>query len=302
MQIGNKLFPYPVLNRTKNLSAYKTSEFSFDYEEEQDDENYILHNVCYTLTNDELNELIESGRAEARLLVECSETIFRENYPLTAEPTDIKIPYGSLRGRVVISCFVFAKETIEHFSSDDFLEDYYGYSFDIEPYSIMAVDDGFTTVIDYDETTDDKVSSIFLVISNEDTEVVKYRSQGTKIIIDVPSDAFISYDTLKMNEYTRNIYFGLLAIPALQHMLQRVQMDMMVNNTTLHDETIEYTWIESVRAAYKKKFEEELDDQIFLSEDTESLAQKLMNYGSSKALGDVFDIVTRQEMGVLTDE
>ena len=43
MQIGNKLFPYPILNRTKNLSAYKTSNFYFEYDETDDEADFVLH-------------------------------------------------------------------------------------------------------------------------------------------------------------------------------------------------------------------------------------------------------------------
>ena len=302
MQIGNKLFPYPILNRTKNLSAYKTSDFYFDYEETDDETDFVLHNAHYVLKNDELRDLVTNGKAEVKLLVECSPTVFRENYTITEEPSDIRIPFGSLKDRVVISCFMYAKENITCFSSSDFLEDYAGYQFDIDKYSILAVDDGYTTRIEYDDTIDDKVSSIFLIISNEDTDVIKYRNQGTKIIIDVPSDAFTAYDTLKTNEYTRNIFFGLLAIPALPFMLQQVQMDMKINDSTLDDETVDYVWIESVRNAYKRINDNDLDDSTFLKADVEVLAQDLLNKSSSKALDDIFGIITEQQMEALIDE
>ena len=50
------------------------------------------------------------------------------------------------------------------YSDDDFLDDYEGNSFNIEKYDILGIDDGFSVRINYDETKDKKVSSIFLVI------------------------------------------------------------------------------------------------------------------------------------------
>ena len=126
--------------------------------------------------------------------------------------------------------------------------------------------------------------------------------RASKIIIDVPSDAFAAYDTIKNNEYTYNIFFSILAIPALQYFLQKIQLDMLVNSSTLDDETIDYPWIESVKKAYMKNNDAELDDKTFAGLDVEVLAQELLNNGTSKALDDVFGLVTAQPMEALVDD
>lgn len=48
------------------------------------------------------------------------------------------------------------KKDIENFYDEDFQEGYNEYSFKIDKNDIIAIDDGYTTIIDYDEEIDKK--------------------------------------------------------------------------------------------------------------------------------------------------
>ena len=50
--------------------------------------------------------------------------------------------------------------------SEDFDDDYDGFRFTIEKNDILAVDDGFTNKIEFDEDEDNKKSSIFLIVKD----------------------------------------------------------------------------------------------------------------------------------------
>ena len=60
MQIGNKIFPYPVLNNTPHLSGYnETSYFELKFDTTAtgglitEGNNFVLKNVHFQLHNDE---------------------------------------------------------------------------------------------------------------------------------------------------------------------------------------------------------------------------------------------------------
>ena len=163
MRIGKKLFPYPTLNNSKNITCFKNCDFSLEYDDCDDEENLILKNAHIKVNDEVINKLLDESKLKATVIVECSSTIFRKSYDISRIPNDIIIPINNLREQVVISSFIYATENI-NFISPNFLDDYDGYSFDIEKYDIIAIDDGFTTRIEYDEDKDKKVSSIFSIV------------------------------------------------------------------------------------------------------------------------------------------
>ena len=110
MRIRNNLFPYPVLNSKETISSFVNSIFKFDYEEYQDDNYYYLNNIKIDLSDKKILELIEQDKAETKVIVECSRTIYRSIFSVNLTGTTIKIPISELRGPVEISCFIYAKK------------------------------------------------------------------------------------------------------------------------------------------------------------------------------------------------
>lgn len=76
MRIGKRLFPYPTINNSKVASCFKNSNYSLEYDDENDNENLILKNAHIQIDNDELIKLIVDKKAEAVIIIECSSTIF----------------------------------------------------------------------------------------------------------------------------------------------------------------------------------------------------------------------------------
>ena len=163
MRKGKRLFPYPTINNSKVLTCYKNSVYSLEYDDLDDENNLLLKNVHIKIDNNQIVELISNGKAKVGLIVECSATIYRRIIEIGLEPKDISIPLSELRDKVEVSSFIYATED-QQYTNDDFLEDYSGYTFNIEKYEILAIDDGFTTKVEYDEKEDRKVSSIFSII------------------------------------------------------------------------------------------------------------------------------------------
>ena len=168
MQIGNRIFPYPVLNRDASLSDYlDTSAFRLEFDVGDDrtpiieNGEVIFKNLHYTLTDPTLSSLVEAGKLKGAFVVECSASVYRNRFDITASPCNLRISAHEINGNVVASCYLYATEDIPNFKSDGFVPEYSGYTFDIDKFDILAVDDGYKFKIDLDPTEDDKVASIF---------------------------------------------------------------------------------------------------------------------------------------------
>jgi len=289
MRIGKKLFPYPTLNNSKNMSCFKDCNFSLEYDDYDDNENLVLKNAHIVVDDDTISKLLDEGKLKSTVIVECSSTIYRRNFEVSKVERDITIPLNNLREQVVISCFVYANEDFI-FNSSNFLEDYDGYSFDIEKYDIIAIDDGFTTRVEYDEEKDKKVSSIFTVVVDENItdKVMKIEPTSRKIIIHLPEEQFGCYENMKNNDNYRELFFSIMTVPALIFCMQNIQDRLLYNEETLDNVRIDYKWFESIEIAYKNNFNENLTDDVFKKCDIPTLSQQLMNYASVTAVSDLF--------------
>lgn len=303
MQVGNKLFPYPTINNYKIINCFKESTYELEYEEQLIDDKLILKNAHINLNNTGLLNLIKEGKAEAVIIVECSSTIYRRSYIVDWEGKDIEILLSDLKDKVVISSFVYAKEEINAYNNEDFLDDYEGYQFNIEKYDILAIDDGKTTKIEYNEQADRKVSSIFSIIKDKERENMKVALNSRKIIIYLPEKQFDFYDNMKMNDNFQNIFFSMIAIPSLAQALNEILRKVQNQQIDFEDIDMNYSWFTSIKAAFEKKYESKLNEEKFLELEMLELAQSLLNNGTVNGIEDLFNIVLNRTLeGGFEDE
>ncbi len=288
MRIGKRLFPYPILNNDRLYSQFKESVFSLEYEELVTDELYSLENIRCNITSEYLIDLIKNGLAEIVVVVECASTMFRHHYILPLEKTTINIPISDLNGKLTVSAYIVATKDIEKYSCKDFLDDYEGYRFSIEKNDILAVDDGFTNKIDFDENEDTKKSSVFVVIKDKTIkdETMHIDFDTSKVIIYLPEEQWNRYEKTKRIGKFQNLYFSILAIPALVYAIQELEK----KDATLDQLRMDYSWFNAFLLSYKNINNHELTDEEFLTMNAYLEVQKLMNTPVTKALDDIFDL------------
>ncbi|MBB1548725.1 MAG: hypothetical protein HG450_001780 [Clostridiales bacterium] len=296
MQIGNKLFPYPTLNNDGLRSCFKETTYSFECVDSNDGKNYLLENAHIEINNDNIKKMIENEMLGVGLIVECSATVYRKMFEIGLEPKNISIPIGELRDKVVISCYVYAKKDIDSYFDNDFLEEYNGYTFKIEKNDIIAIDDGFTAIIDYDEDVDKKVSSIFQIIRDRSTDAMGIEMKTKKIIITLPDNEFNNYNSLRATDNYQNIIFAMMAIPALEYCLKELQDRVNFDEVDIDSIEMDYQWFISVKNAYKKMFDKELTDEEFKQIEVTKVSQKLLNDGNINAIRDLFEIATKKNL------
>lgn len=291
MQLGNRVFPYPVLNKNDGLSDYKeSSTFMVSFETDENGSPYvkdgkvIFKNLHYTITDDSLKKLIEEGKLKGAFIVECSASVYRSKFDISQTPYDLPVSVHDLNGNVVASCYVYATEDIAEFKSDGFIEEYKDYTFDIDKFDILAADDGYKFRIDLDPTEDDKVASIFTVVPIESNEsIMKYENGDRSITIQLPRQYFNSYDSIKRKKEYNNIAFAMLAIPVLSNCINEIQTYEWDDIESICDS---HRWFNAVRISYKRKKGTELILEDLNEMNSLELAQLVLNSASCNGVKD----------------
>ena len=291
MQLGNRVFPYPVLNKNDNLSDYKeSSTFMVSFDTNEDGSPYVVDgkvifkNLHYTITDDSLKELIEEEKLKGAFIVECSASVYRNKFDISQTPYDLPVSVHELNGNVVTSCYIYATEDITGFKSDGFIDDYKNYTFDIDKFDILAADDGYKFKIDLDPTEDEKVSSIFTVIPLETNEsIMKYENGDRNITIELPREYFNSYDIIKRKKEYNNIAFSMIAIPVLSNCISEINTYEWEDIDSICDE---HKWFNAVRISYKRKKGTELILENFYEMNSLELAQLVLNNASCNGVKD----------------
>ena len=135
MHIGNRIFPYPVLNRNEALSDYaESSTFKLEFDVDENgapivqNGEVLFKNLHYTITDPSLIELLDSGKLKGAFIVECSASVYRSRFDISATPYDLRVSAHEINGNVVASCYLYAAEDIADFKSTGFIPEYAGYS------------------------------------------------------------------------------------------------------------------------------------------------------------------------------
>lgn len=287
---NNRLFPYPVLNADNLYSGYKDAHFELLYDEEITEQEYVLQNICCDLKSNYLRSLIDSGKAKMLCVVECPVTMFRESYNLSVKPQIISIPLFNLSGKTSISAYIVASQDIEDCYTDEFADDYAGYSFFIEKNDILAFDTGFVSKVEY-EVSDDKISSIFQIIkdTNIKDSTMVYTYYQDNIVIKIPEKEWDIYDGTKNNEYLKSLYFSIMGVPALAESI----LELLREGSSVEVLTTEYSWFNSFANKYKEINETELTDDVLSDMDINVECQKMLGAPNVAAINDIFDLFVK---------
>lgn len=294
MRIGNRIFPYPVLNRNEELSDYVlSSRFNVQFEVTKNSTpiiqngEVIFKNLHFNLTDNSLASLLELGKVKGAFILECSASVYRSKFDITSVPQDLHISVNELNGNVVASCYLYAAEDISDFRSEGFISDYANYSFDIDKFDILAVDDGFKFKIEMDPAQDDKVASIFTVVKQERNDaLMSYANKDKNIVIYLPAAYYDYYNSIKMKKEYNNIAFAMLAIPVLTRCLEEC-----AERDSIQEILDDYSWFNAVLISYKRMFGKELIYDDYENFNKLELAQMVLNSASCNGLKDFGDML-----------
>jgi len=289
MKLGKRLFPYPLLNNNPELSTY-TSDSSYKFVVDLENglpeiinRNIRLKNVRFELEEEQLLNLYKEDKLSSILVVECSQSLYRDNFIIHEDGKDIDLPLNKINGNLVISSFLVAKQRIENFHSESFQYPYKKFSYTFDPNDIVAADDGFSLHVDINELEPSELPSIFQVVKKEDAKNVAFDSTGAKINILLPDESYNNFNFIKQNPKLLSVGLGLLAVPALAFSLNLLKINLK-SDDELCDE---YAWFRAVCESYFKTYKKELTKDDLLDDDCFVIAQEILGSSLTTSLNDI---------------
>lgn len=304
MQIKNRIFPYPILNREAAFSNFVGKTFSLNYEFEENDNAYVLKNARFETDCDTIKKLILDAKVKICCVIECSYTIFRKSFDLSFGPQDIVLKKKDFSDKVDVSMFAYASSDFVY-QPDEVDDDYKGISFEIEKFQILAADDGFNFKVKHEIAEDSLVKSMFTVIrdsnkeKDDDMYYVDYHQN--KITITLADNAYSRYELIKSVPDYKEVFFNLLLIPTL---IEGLNMCYAESKTTvdLEDVCDVYPWFKSILLGYSKLTGKELTKDELDDITPISLSQMLLRKPLGKSLSCLKKIMDDKASGKGDDE
>src|SRR5262245_38058490 len=129
MKFGDVTFPYPVLGVGDAVKGkFGLNPFP---EITSTVESYSITVNCQH-DNGDLSALVEAGKAEFLCEATCSNTLYRQIFTSNRNELQFEIQKKQLKGRVLFSCVLVAKEAISDYKNSESHPDYDGFRFEIE--------------------------------------------------------------------------------------------------------------------------------------------------------------------------
>lgn len=294
MQVKNKLYPYPVLNDNLINSTFFNKCFQLCFDSEKTKEELKLNNIHFETNSKYIMDLYDAGLIGVVCIVECSYTVFRKCYPLTNSlGRAIVLKSDDFNGKVEISMFAYAKKDFS-ISSDEFLDDYKGITFQIDKYDVLAVNDGVTVKFDHLDTDDNVVRSIFNIVVDENlkpSDAYYAFYEGKKIIIYLPREQYENYSIVFNSTNFKEVFFNMLLVPVLAEIFSTIKRSLSDEDYDLDDVCGDYAWFYSVKNGYKKTFSTELTKESFLDIPSVTLAQELLGKPFGPSLVNIIEVI-----------
>ncbi len=289
MELKYKIFPYPVL--ADYLDDYVNVKFSV---------NVTLNHIGskikidskYELDDQQLNELIDQGKAEVINHYECPATAFRTVQVLTRGNNEYSISDAMINGKLQVCSFIIAKTEIANYSNVNFHSDYRGLKFTFDPGNIIAV--GGETDFDVIKSRDELVNteSIFSIVKNMDESseefIVEFDGKD-KIIVTVPFEVYSLYKNLSLKYRNRELLNSMVIVSTLTYILEEIgKVDM----ETRYEEFSDLRWYKSLKKILLESYGVDIESQQFSDLNKLEYAQKLLNsplINAFKTLEDTYD-------------
>lgn len=276
MDIRYKLYPYPML--AADMDDYIDSSFAFSVAPPEKELWEIKFSFALDLKNDELFSMIQSGKAEYLIHIECPQTCYRHAIK-TSDTTYIHcIPERELNGRVSICAFIVAKEDIPAYHNRAFNPDYEGMTFSIERGSILAIGGQAVLTITKDTEELAKIPSIFTICKRAaDTEQgMEIDLDTDKIAITLSSDSFGRYKNLASELKYQPAFHSMLIMPALIYVFETLRR-------TGTDPYENLRWFMALRKTLEKS-NIPLNAETLENMPSYTLAQKILDMPIDRAL------------------
>ena len=125
------------------------------------------------------------------------------------------------------------------------------------------------------------------MVKKEDAKNVAFDSNGAKINILLPDEAYKNFNFIKQNPNLISVGLGLLAVPALACSLNSLKLSLKSDDSSIDELFDEYDWFRSVCDSYLNTYKRELTKDDLLEGDCFIIAQEILGSSLIESLNDI---------------
>lgn len=189
MKFNDISFPHPVLG----IGDAINSDIELNNTEIKSSDDVYEITLKLKQDNYEIEQLLETKKAEYLCEVTCSNTLYRIVVRSGSNKMEFSIPKKAVKGRVEFLCLIVSKEEIKEYSNVQSHSDYTGYSFDLDEGDVLAYFGEFSFNADIKYEKLKAVSSFMEIVENTDLTYTNIDLKKQKIQIELPSESYKLY-------------------------------------------------------------------------------------------------------------
>lgn len=159
MKLSTQAFPYPVLTSDDGAAAdYQDCAFQSTllFEPEVQENGDFKITFSFQVSNEEISELIESGKASFAIDLSCPDTLKREIHFLKDEG-ELILNAFELYGKVDFTPIIVIRKSVKNFTSVDLNPEFAGAVFDLKVGDVIAFDDTLTKYFEFNNQSFDSL-------------------------------------------------------------------------------------------------------------------------------------------------
>ncbi len=272
-------YPYPVLRGEK--TDYKNSIFVAQLSKKDLKDGYMIKAI-YSVSNPEIQGLIDDGKAAFALQIQCVSTWFRKLEISSTSIQEFKLPSNMVHDRVDLCPCIIALEEIADFNNSDFSEDFEGIVYSINPGEVLAIGERQKFDAIYKDDIIKKGDPIVHFINDEQASVMYCEYDFDTIRIHLPKQQNAKYNYIGTYEgWKVPVLNAIYVIPAISMGIEEIYKDTCLGG----DGTMErWSWYKTLKVMIQRKAKDV--DSVYrkMLSDPIKTAQMLMDDNSAQAL------------------
>ena len=272
-------YPYPILRGKK--TDYQTSIFTAQLSKKNLKDGYII-NAIYSVSNSEIQQLIEDKKAAYALQIQCVSTWFRKLEISSSSIQEFKLSSNLIHERVDMCPCIIALEEIKDFNNSDFSEDFEGISFSVNPGEVLAIGERQKFDAIYKDDIIKKGDPIVHFINDEQASVMFCEYDFDTIRIHLPKQQNEKYNRIGTYEgWKVPVLNAIYVIPAIAMGIEEIYKDTCLGGSG----TLErWSWYKTLKVMILRKAKDVENVYLKMLSDPIKTAQMLMNDNSAQAL------------------
>ena len=272
-------YPYPIQKKKK--TDYQNSIFTAQLSKKNLKDGYMI-NVIYSVTNPEIQQLIDEKRVAYALQIQCVSTWFRKLEISSSSVQEFKLPSNMIHERVDMCPCIIALEEITNFINSDFSEDFEGISFSVNPGEVLAIGERQKFDAIYKDDIIKKGDPIVHFINDEKAPVMYCEYDYDTIRVHLPKQQNDKYNHIGTYEgWKVPVLNAIYVIPAISMGIEEIYKDTCLGGAGTMER---WSWYKTLKVMIQRKAKDV--DSVYrkMLSDPIKTAQMLMNDNSAQAL------------------